>query len=66
MRSISYTNFRNITIAVCFVFCGLNSAQAQTPDDKTWTTVGSDERLTKPMPAKSSSTTASCKWGICW
>lgn len=36
-------NFRNITIAVCFVFCALNCAQVQTPDDnKIWTTAGSD------------------------
>lgn len=36
-------NFRHITIAVCFVFCALNSAQAQTPDyNKIWTTVGAD------------------------
>jgi hypothetical protein len=35
-------NFRNITLAVCFVFWALNSAQAQTPDfNKIWTTVGS-------------------------
>jgi hypothetical protein len=36
-------NFRNITIAVCFVFWALNGSQAQTPDiNKIWTTVGSD------------------------
>ncbi len=37
-------NFRHITIAVCFVFCALNSTQAQTPEpdyNKIWTTVGS-------------------------
>lgn len=35
-------NFRNITIAVCFLFWTLNVAQAQTPEiNKIWTTVGS-------------------------
>lgn len=36
-------NFRNITIAVCFVFWAVNGSQAQTPDiNKIWTTVGSN------------------------
>jgi hypothetical protein len=35
-------NFRNLIVAVCFVFCALNGAHAQTPDrDRIWTTVGS-------------------------
>jgi hypothetical protein len=35
-------NFRNLTLALCFVFWALNSAQAQTSDlDRIWTTVGS-------------------------
>lgn len=39
----SILNLRNITLAVSFVFLGLNSAQAQNLDsDKLWTTVGSD------------------------
>lgn len=34
-------NFRNLTIAICLLFCSL-SAQAQTQDiDRSWTTVGS-------------------------
>jgi len=39
-----FLNFRIITIASCFVFCALNSAQAQTPEDndKIWTAIGSD------------------------
>lgn len=38
-------NFRNFTIAICFVFLALN-AQAQTADvDKNWTTVGSTGTL---------------------
>jgi hypothetical protein len=35
-------NFRSIALTVCFVFCLLGSAPAQTPDNnKIWTTVGS-------------------------
>lgn len=37
-----FLNFRSISIAVCFMFCTLGSAQAQTADiNKIWTTVGS-------------------------
>ncbi|MGC2236594.1 MAG: hypothetical protein WA584_10560 [Pyrinomonadaceae bacterium] len=36
-------NFRSGAIAVCFVFCALSGAQAQTQDlNKIWTTIGSD------------------------
>jgi hypothetical protein len=39
-------NLRNGTLAVCFVFLALTSAQAQTPDaNKIWTTVGSGGTL---------------------
>jgi hypothetical protein len=42
IRNRNYVlSFRNLTIAICFVFLALN-AQAQTADvDKNWTTVGS-------------------------
>lgn len=42
MSSNYILNFRNFFIAVCIVFCALNSAHAQTPAvEKVWTTVGS-------------------------
>jgi hypothetical protein len=45
-------NFRNITIAICFVFLAV-SAQAQTPDvDKNWTTLGSAGTLDETSVGK--------------
>ena len=45
-------NFRNITIAICFLFLAV-SAQAQTPDvDKNWTTLGSAGTLDETSVGK--------------
>lgn len=45
-------NFRNLTIAICFVFAAL-SANAQTSDfDKNWTTVGSDGTVDEASAGK--------------
>jgi hypothetical protein len=45
-------NFRNLTVAICFVFLAL-SAQAQTADiDRSWTTVGSTGTLDESSVGK--------------
>lgn len=47
-----FLNFRNLAIAICFVFSAL-SAHAQTSDfDKNWTTVGSDGTVDEASAGK--------------